>query len=118
MPFTVAAIGAGVTAAAGIAGGIMQKNAVDKGASAGQRCAQSGRHHCHQPALAVGHDRAAGERGPGGSAGAERAACGRRGDGEVPAVARLPVAIGRGLASGGRWGCLTGHLAQWRHDQG
>jgi hypothetical protein len=33
MPFTVAAIGAGVSAAAGIAGGIMQKNAVDKGAS-------------------------------------------------------------------------------------
>jgi hypothetical protein len=32
MPFTVAAIGAGVSAAAGIAGGIMQKNAVDKGA--------------------------------------------------------------------------------------
>ena len=33
MPFTVAAIGAGVSAAAGIAGGIMQKNAIDKGAS-------------------------------------------------------------------------------------
>jgi hypothetical protein len=33
MPFTVAAIGAGVSAVAGIAGGIMQKNAVDKGAS-------------------------------------------------------------------------------------
>jgi hypothetical protein len=33
VPFTVAAIGAGVSAAAGIAGGIMQKNAVDKGAS-------------------------------------------------------------------------------------
>jgi hypothetical protein len=33
VPFSVAAIGAGVSAAAGIAGGIMQKNAVDKGAS-------------------------------------------------------------------------------------
>ena len=33
MPFTVAAIGAGVSAVAGIAGGIMQKNAIDKGAS-------------------------------------------------------------------------------------
>ena len=33
MPFSVAAIGAGVSAVAGIAGGIMQKNAVDKGAS-------------------------------------------------------------------------------------
>jgi hypothetical protein len=33
VPFAAAAVGAGVSAAAGIAGGIMQKNAVDKGAS-------------------------------------------------------------------------------------
>jgi hypothetical protein len=33
MPFAAAAVGAGVSAVAGIAGGIMQKNAIDKGAS-------------------------------------------------------------------------------------
>jgi hypothetical protein len=33
VPFAAAAVGAGVSAVAGIAGGIMQKNAIDKGAS-------------------------------------------------------------------------------------
>jgi hypothetical protein len=42
MPFTVAAIGAGVSAAAGIAGGIMQKNAIDKGASAARDALNQG----------------------------------------------------------------------------
>ena len=42
MPFTVAAIGAGVSAAAGIAGGIMQSNAIKSGQSAANAAAQQG----------------------------------------------------------------------------
>jgi hypothetical protein len=42
MPFTAAAIGAGVSAAAGIAGGIMQKGAVDSATSKANAAQQAG----------------------------------------------------------------------------
>ena len=42
MPFAAAAVGAGVTAGAGLIGGIMQKNAIDKGASAARDALHQG----------------------------------------------------------------------------